>query len=310
MAVYYNIEKIPAFRNAVLTIGTFDGVHQGHKAILKEVVHYARNEGGESVLVTFDPHPRKLLFPNESLMLITPLDEKLRLITEEGIDHIVVVPFTKAFSNMSAAEYIGQFLVKYFHPKHIIIGYDHHFGHDRTGDIALLRSYEQQYGYTVNEIPAQLIEAAAVSSTKIRKAVQEGDVVTAAHMLGREYTLAGKVVRGAQRGRTIGFPTANIRVNEPEQQLPAYGVYAVMVNCNGQSYKGMLNIGFNPTVTDQKITHIEVHIFDFSDDIYDQPIEVAFVARMREEKKFGSLDELKQALHHDQERALQLLAGR
>lgn len=308
MAVFYDITKLPAFHNAVITIGTFDGVHQGHRAILEELKRLAAERNGESVVLTFEPHPRKLLFPQQSLKLLTPLAKKVALIHEAGIQHVVVIPFTKEFANLNATEYIEQFLVKNFHPDCIIIGYDHKFGHDRTGDISLLKQYAGKFHYHVDEIPAQLIDAAAVSSTKIRKALNDGHVAEATHMLGRPYTIEGTVIAGAQRGRTIGYPTANIKPADPEQLIPANGVYAVRVRHKDVWLNGMLNIGFNPTVTDEKVRHIEVNLFDFDADIYNETLEVAFISKLRDEKKFGSLDELKSALHNDKTNALFQLA--
>ncbi|MCB0696893.1 MAG: riboflavin biosynthesis protein RibF, partial [Chitinophagaceae bacterium] len=203
MAIYYSIDDLPDFSNPVITIGTFDGVHMGHKVILKEVHNYGRKIGGETVLLTFEPHPRKLIFPDTPIEILTPLDKKVGLITNEGIQYIVVVPFTKDFASQSAEQYISDFLVKLFRPSVIIIGYDHQFGHDRKGDISLLRSMQKQYGYEVVEIPAQLIDEATVSSTKIRKALKSGAVSEATAMLGRNYTILGTVQKGAQLGRTI-----------------------------------------------------------------------------------------------------------
>ncbi len=301
MAVFFNIDSLPHFKNAVITIGTFDGVHQGHRTILKKVVDRADEVNGESVLITFEPHPRKLLFPEQPLWFITPLEQKLKLVTDAGIQHIIVVPFTKEFSQLSAEEYVEDFLVKTFNPHTIIIGYDHHFGHDRTGNIGLLKKFQEQYPYQLIEIQAQLIDEAAVSSTKIRKALKDGHVSEASTMLGRHHSIRGMVVRGAQLGRTIGYPTANIRLNEPEQIIPGIGIYAVYVMHDGTQYKGMLSIGYNPTVTNDRSIKIEVNIFDFNKDIYDEMIEVAFVARLRDEVKFNGLEALKEQLHQDKE---------
>lgn len=308
MAVFFNIDQLPRLKKPVITIGTFDGVHLGHRTILKEVVAHAQAVGGESVLVTFEPHPRKVLFPDQPLWFITPLEQKLKLVTEQGIQHIVVVPFTKEFSELSADAYIEDFLVKTFQPDTIIIGYDHRFGHDRTGSIELLKKYQSKYSYKLIEIQAQLIEEAAVSSTKIRKALKEGQVREAALMLGREYNIRGTVVRGAQLGRTIGYPTANIRLNEAEQIVPGIGVYAVHVSYDDVRYKGMLSIGYNPTVTSDRSIKIEVNIFDFHQDIYDEMIEVSFVARLRDEEKFSGLDALKAQLGKDKEDSLEVLS--
>lgn len=305
MAVFYSTDHLPEFKNAVLTIGTFDGVHKGHQAILNDVIHQAAENDGESVLITFEPHPRKLIYPEQSLQLLTPLEQKIRLILENGIHHIVVIPFDTAFASLSAHEYVADLLVKKFRPACIVIGYDHHFGHDRKGNLALLQEMSQTYGFKVHEIQAQKIDEAAVSSTKIRKALQQGDVTTASMMLGRTYTLKGTVVSGAKIGRQLGYPTANVAPSDADQQIPANGVYAIRAIYNGQSFNGMLNIGIRPTVSEERKLHIEAHLFDFNQDIYDQELELAFVARLRDEKKFGSLDELKAQLANDAEQAVE-----
>ena len=206
MALYFDIEGLPQFEKSVLTIGTFDGVHMGHKTILKEVVKHTREVNGESILITFEPHPRKLLFPDQPLKLITPLQQKLDLIIRAGIHNVVVAPFTKEFSQLSAKEYIRDFLVKKFHPHSIVIGYDHHFGHDRTGNINLLKECADEYGYKVYEIPAQLIDEAAVSSTKIRQALMGGQVAEANHMLGRNYSISGTVTEGQKTRQDHRLP--------------------------------------------------------------------------------------------------------
>ena len=307
MAVFFNIHELPAFRNAVLTVGTFDGVHKGHKAILQEVVNHARAMDGESVLLTFEPHPRKLLFPNQPLGIITPLQQKLQLITEAGIQHIVVVPFTREFANLSAQEYIENFMVGIFHPYSIIIGYDHRFGNDRKGDIRLLEKHEQDYQYELIEIPAQLIDDATVSSTKIRNAITDGKVEEAAHMLGRNYSFSGRVVHGNKLGRTLGYATANLEPEEREQIIPAMGIYAIQAMHNGTRYNGMMSIGYNPTVTDKKELKIEANLFDFDKDIYGETLEIFFVKKLRDEQKFESLEALKAQLHKDKEDTLNLL---
>lgn len=309
MAVFFDIDQLPTFNNTVLTIGTFDGVHLGHRVILNEVVKHAKAVNGESVLITFEPHPRKLLFPDQSLKLLTPLHEKIELIQQAGIQHVVVAPFTKTFSELTAQEYIENFLVKYFHPESIIIGYDHHFGHDRRGDIHLLRTYEAKHQFNVVEIPAQLIDQAAVSSTKIRHALEQGHVHDATHMLGRDYNIKGTVIKGKQLGRTLGYPTANIMPDDKDQLIPAVGIYAVKVNTKGQEYGGMMSIGYNPTVTNEKTIKIEVNIFDFDEEIYNEEIAVAFIARLRNEEKFDGLDSLKEQLHADKEQSLKILSA-
>ncbi len=300
MSVFTNIDQLPEFSNTMITIGTFDGVHLGHRVILDKLVLRAKSEQKTSILVTFEPHPRKLLFPEKPIQLLTPVEEKIRLIEACGIDHIVVVPFTHEFAALDAAAYISDFLVARFHPAAIIIGYDHRFGHDRTGDIKLLQKMQDQYGFQVYEIPAQVIDDAAVSSTKIRKALHEGRVKDAAEMLGRNYTLAGKVVHGAKLGTAIGFPTANIRPLSGEQQIPAIGIYAVLVKYGEQLLRGMMSIGYNPTVTDEQILRLEVNILDFKQQIYGEILEIMFIERLRDELKFDSLDQLTEQLKLDE----------
>lgn len=309
MKVFYGIERLLSFEKPVLTIGTFDGVHQGHKTILQSVVNEAKAINGTSVLITFEPHPRKLIFPNEPLKLLCTLEERLALVANAQIDVVVVVPFTKEFAAQSAQDYISNFLVEKFQPSLIIIGYDHRFGHDRTGDIAMLRSYAQQYNYEVKEISAQLISAAAVSSTKVRNLLTEGNVAAAKQMLGTAYSISGKVIRGAQRGRTIGFPTANIALADTDKLVPKIGVYAVNVFVKDKWHKGMLNLGYNPTVVTDNEVKIEVHLFNFDQDIYDQEIKVCFIARLRDEQKFDSLVELKNQLFVDKENAVTALSS-
>lgn len=307
MAIHYNIDNLPGFNKAVITIGTFDGVHLGHKAIIDEVVNHAKAVGGESVLLTFEPHPRKVLFPEQTIKILTPLNQKLHLISDCGIEHVVVVPFTPSFAAMPAREYITDFLVKLFKPESIVIGYDHHFGHDRTGNINLLIEYSKEYGYKVFEISEQLINDAAVSSTKIRNAVTRGLVQDAAVMIGRPYSLTGTVVHGAQLGRNIGYPTANIEPADKDQIIPGNGVYAVKVKINGIEHSGMLNIGIRPTVSNETKLHIEANIFDFDNDIYGKEIEILFITRLRDESKFESLDALKEQLGKDKLAAMNVL---
>ncbi len=308
MAVFTDINQLPQFKNTVLTVGTFDGVHQGHITILNQVVAKAAEVGGESVLVTFDPHPRKFLFPHQPLGLITPLESKIELVTETGIDHVVVVPFNTDFSRLTAKGYIEKFLVANFHPKVIILGYDHRFGHDRLGDIHMLRHYQPTYQYELVEIPAQLIDAAAVSSTRIRNAIKDGRIEEANTMLGRNYSIKGSVVKGRQLGRTIGFPTANLTPADESQKLPGNGVYVIACTYNDMIYMGMANIGYAPTVTEKKEIKIEANLFDFDFDIYGEHIEIAFLKKIRNEEKFQSLDHLKARLALDKEEALSYFA--
>ncbi len=307
MAIFRDIHHLPEFKNAVVTVGTFDGVHKGHKTILDEVVRHAANVGGESVLLTFEPHPRKLLFPGQPLGIITPLDQKLQLITDTGIKHIIVVSFTIEFANIGAEDYIKKFLVSIFHPHTIIIGYDHRFGNDRKGDIKLLEEYASACNYELMEIPPKLIEEAAVSSTKIRRAISGGQMEEASMMLGRHYTLSGKVIHGSKIGRTLGYPTANISPADQDQIIPAIGIYAVYATIAGTRYCAMLSIGYNPTVSDKEELRIEANIFDFDKDIYGESLELSFIKKIRDEQKFDSLDALKDQLHKDKVETLKII---
>lgn len=307
MAVFYSTEGLPVFKFPVITIGTFDGVHKGHRAILHRVKEHATRIGGESILLTFEPHPRKLIFPDQPIEILTPTEQKLQLVAAAGIEHVVVVPFTKEFACLTAREYVTDFLVRKFAPAAIVIGYDHHFGNDRKGNIHLLKEMSGEYNFEVVEIPAQLIEDAAVSSTKIRKAIAAGNVAEAAGMLDRSYSLSGRVVQGAHLGRTIGYPTANVQPHDSEQVIPANGVYAVEVVCNNTRYGAMLNIGYRPTVSNEMKVHIEAHLFNFTGDLYGQDIELVFIERLRDEQKFASLDDLKEQLRTDEIAAREVL---
>lgn len=306
MAVFYDVNHLPEFRRPVLTIGSFDGVHFGHKAILARVLARAREVQGESVLLTFEPHPRKIIHPEQPLGLLSSLEQKLKLLQAEGIDHIVVVPFSRDFSMLSAEAYIRDFLVAKFHPHTLVIGYDHHFGHSREGNIDLLRTHLEP-AIKIDEIPAQLIEDAAVSSTKVRNAVQKGRVTDAEEMLGRPYSFSGLVVHGNKLGRTLGFPTANLQAVDPDLLLPGIGIYAVEVMWQQQLYKGMMSIGYRPTVTDEKTITCEVNILDFKEDIYGQIITVFCKHYLRSEQKFDSLEAMVQQIQADEIQARQLL---
>lgn len=283
-----------------MTIGTFDGVHLGHQKIIRRLVELKKKQGGETVLFTFDPHPRRVLFPDQTdLKLITTTEEKCVLLQQFGIDHVLVFPFTKEFSQMQASEYVSEIIAKGLKTDTLVIGYDHRFGSNREGSIETLKALSATYGFKVEEIPAQEINQLNVSSTRIRKAIDEGDVETANQFLGYSFFVTGIVVKGKQLGRTLGYPTANIFVEDKDKLIPKIGVYAVNVEVENKRYKGMLNVGVNPTTdTDHKIK-IEVNIFDFDKDIYGAPIKVEFVKWIRNEEKFANLEELKHALAND-----------
>lgn len=290
-------------KNPVLTIGTFDGVHLGHRKIINRLHDIAQSIGGESVIFTFDPHPRKVVAPSETnLRLLTTLEEKIALFELSGIDHLIVFPFTPEFAQLSYAQFVEQILVGQIHTRHLVVGYDHKFGKNREGDFEFLQSCAEKFGFTVEKLDVLLMNESNVSSTKIREAIQHGDFDTANAYLGYPFTLNGTVVSGQQLGRQIEFPTANIEASDPDKIIPGYGVYAVKVRVLGKEFCGMLNIGNRPTVN-QNADHrsIEVYILDFDSDIYGRPIEVRFFKKMRDEQKFASIDALKQQLFSDRE---------
>lgn len=306
MAIFSDLKNLPLFNRPVLTIGSFDGVHEGHQVILKKVASEAKKIGGESILITFDPHPRKIIHPDQKLGLLTDLDQKIQIIMSLGIDHVVLAPFTRDFSMLSAKEYILDFLVQNFQPHTIVLGYDHHFGHSREGNIDLLKELIGKE-VKIKEISAQLIDDAAISSTKIRQALLFGKITDANDMLGRRYSISATVIHGKKLGRTLGFPTANLQLNNPDLLLPKPAVYAVLIKINHKIFKGMMSIGHRPTVTTEKKLSLEVNIFDFSEDIYGQTIEVYFIAYLREEEKYKNIDLLVQQLKEDERQSRILL---
>ncbi|QJD79330.1 bifunctional riboflavin kinase/FAD synthetase [Spirosoma rhododendri] len=307
MLIHRGLDELQPLPNAVVTSGTFDGVHRGHQTILARLTEIARSSGGESVLITYWPHPRTVL-SNDSmdLKLLTTLDEKIELLEQAGVDHLVVIPFTRAFSELSSAEYIQQVLIDKIGTHKLVIGYDHRFGRDREGGFDYIQAHQDEYGFGVEEIPRQDIEAVGVSSSRIRAALEAGNVDTANRLLGRPYSLSGTIVKGRQLGRTIGFPTANLQVDDPVKLIPANGVYAVDVLYAGQKFSGMLNIGYRPTVAGTHQT-IETYIFDFDKDIYGEHLTLQFRAFLRPEQKFDGLSALVNQLKQDEAAARRLL---
>lgn len=304
MAVYTLGENtLPIFDNPIITMGTFDGVHQGHIQLFNKMKEEAKRVQGTSIVITFDPHPRQFLDPNSGVLLLTPLAQKIDYIIKSGIDHVVVVPFNKAFASLSAQAYVEDFIWERFHPHTLIIGYDHHFGHDRQGNIALLKSYKEKYPFQLIEIPASQLNNIAISSTKLRKAIAEGDLKTALEMTHRHYKLEGIVVKGNQLGRTIGYPTANIKLTEPLQLIPQQGVYSGYLTLAQERLACMINIGIRPTVSAQNSITIEAHIFDFDRTIYDSTVSLEMHSFIRSEIKFASLEALKSQLDLDAETA-------
>ncbi|SRR5579871_48380 len=316
MNVHRNLDTLPLFSNAVITIGTFDGVHTGHQKIIQQLKEEAIKIGGETVIITFHPHPRKIVGAKE-IKLINTLDEKIELLQKQEIDHLVIVPFTEIFSQQTAENYIHDFLVKKFHPHTIIIGYDHRFGKDRSGDYHLLERSSKKENYILKEIPVYVLNEISVSSTQIREAIAVGDISGANELLGYDFFFEGTVVEGNKLGRTIGFPTANLIIKDEEKLLPGNGVYAVQSSivkdelsldsplAAHHSRKAMMNIGFRPTVDGTKKT-IEVNIFDFDENIYGKTLRVFVKKFLRSEIKFNGVDALKEQLAKDKEAAMNL----
>jgi riboflavin kinase/FMN adenylyltransferase len=300
--VYRDFEEVENIPNAVLTIGTFDGVHLGHQKIIERLKSEAKKINGETVLFTFFPHPRMVINPtNHGLKLIQTEAEKIENLERLGLDHLIIFPFTKAFSNLSADDFVKEYLIEKLHVKTIVVGYDHQFGKNREGTLKHLQKLSENLPFEVIEIPAHEVDEINVSSTKIRKAIEIGDVQTANNYLNEPFEISGKVVQGNQIGRTIGFPTANIEVNDALKIVPAIGVYAVeIVLADQRKFKGMMNIGIRPTVTDSEEIKIEVFIFDFSEVIYDQRIKVYLLQRIRGEHRFQSLEVLRAQLQEDE----------
>ena len=300
MNIYNNLAELPKFKNAVLTIGSFDGVHSGHQKIIEQLNELARSIDGESVLITFHPHPRFILYPNDdSLKLLSTIDEKLFLLEKYGIDNVVVVPFDKDFSNQNPESYIQDFLIDKFNPAYIVIGYDHKFGKDRKGNIKYLQVFGERKGFKIVEIVKQEIDDITISSTKIRFAIENGNVTTARLLLNYFYAMSGIVVRGEGVGKSLGYPTANIKISSSHKLIPPQGIYAVYVHVQSQRYEGMLYIGNRPTINNLAKQSIEVNIFNFNKDIYDSELKVEFVDFIREDIRFDSLEELKLQLYKD-----------
>jgi riboflavin kinase / FMN adenylyltransferase len=332
MKVHRDISTLPEFHHAVVTIGTFDGVHLGHRQIIRQLKQEAGTIGGETVIITFHPHPRKVIAAGKpAIHLLNTLEEKATLLEKEGIDHLVVVPFTESFARQSASEYVNDFLIRYFNPHTLIIGYDHKFGRGREGDFHLLEKFSAEKGFQLIEIPQHLLNESTISSTRIREALLHTRVSDANQLLGYQYFIEGIVVEGNKLGRTIGYPTANLAVN-PEKLIPGNGVYAVKVMLypndrpggnsfrSSEDYKevgnktvrifgGMMNIGVRPTVDGSKRV-IEVNIFRFDEDIYGQRLKVEFVSFLRGEQKFEGLEKLKEQLAGDKRKAESVLINR
>jgi len=304
---YLDINEFTGAKNPVVTIGTFDGVHVGHQAIIKTMLEEARKIDGETVLVTFDPHPRVVIHPDsKNLKFITTQRRKFELLEKLGIHHLIIIKFTREFAKTSSADFIRYYLVEKIGCRKLIVGYDHHFGKNRLGDFNTMYDLGNVFGFDVERVAAQDVKNIAVSSTKIRKALEEGKIHKANSLLGYVYSITGKVVEGQKIGRKIGFPTANIEVEDVFKLIAANGVYASKIEIKGQFFNGMSNIGVRPTLNGKDLT-IEVNIFDFNRDIYGETISIFFVDRIRDEKRFENLTELKKQLQRDRTIVLNIL---
>lgn len=295
-----NTTDISLPQPTAITIGTFDGIHIGHRKIIERLVDSARQHDLAATILTFFPHPRMVLQQNVGLKLINTIQERKQILENTGIDNLIVYPFTKDFSRLSAQEYIEEVLVKKLNAKRVIIGYDHHFGRNRTADIHALRRFGKQYGFEVEEIPKQDIENVGVSSTKIRHALEEGNLEKANRYLGQPFMLSGVIVHGKQLGQKLGFPTANLQIEEDYKLIPKGGVYVVKSEIKGEPYYGMMNIGTNPTVGG-KTQRIETHFFNWQGDLYGQKLSIQLLKRIRDEQRFSNTAELIKAMEKDQE---------
>ena len=306
MKIFHSINDFRSTKKTILTLGTFDGVHIGHKKILERVIQNTDNEKYESLVLTFFPHPRMILKEDYDMKLLNTIDEKIDLLDKIGIQNLVIHPFDEKFSRLTAEEFVKTILVDRFQVQKIIIGYDHRFGRNRTANINDLIAFGEQYDFEVEQISVQEINEISVSSTKIRNALLEGNMTLANDYLGYNYFLTGEVVKGKQLGRTINFPTANLKIQENYKLIPQNGVYIIKSVINEQTVFGMMNIGFNPTVNGQNQT-IEIHYFDFDADLYHQKIRVSILQRIRSEQKFESVDLLKAQLENDKQMAISYL---
>lgn len=307
MKIYHGIDDFSPLECAVVTSGTFDGVHVGHQKIFSRIREIASRNSGESVVITFWPHPRLVLHPeDDNLKLLNTFEEKADLLKGQGIKHLIRIPFTKEFSQLTSEQFIREILVKTIGTSKLVIGYDHHFGKNREGSFEQLKLNAPKYGFEVEEIPRQEVDHVAVSSTKIRKAIEEGDMATATHFLGKSYSITGRVIAGDKIGSTLGFPTANIEIDTHYKLIPMDGIYAVTISYEHQVFGGMLYIGYRPTLQGTK-RNIEVNIFDFNSDIYGESLTVHFHRMLRGDQKFISLETLKIQMQRDKGDALQVL---
>ncbi len=308
MKVYSGLKNFFA-KNPVVTIGMFDGLHAGHRVVLQQVIERAEALNGESVIISFWPHPRIILNKGaDELRFLTSLEEKTRLFSETGIDHLVLIPFTKELAGLTAKEFIKEFLVDGVELSHLAVGYDHRFGKDRVSSFKEYEKYAEEYGFSISRIKQLDVEGLHTSSSSIREFLLNGDIRNANKLLSYNYLLTGRVVGGMKLGRKLGYPTANVELQEPQKLIPPDGVYACMVTIIGKRYMGMLNIGYRPTFNNQqKLRSIEVHILEFKKNVYSEEISVEFIDRIRDEKKFEGLEELKSQLKDDEQKIREIL---
>ena len=310
MKVYHDIKDFRKIPNAIVTIGTFDGVHLGHQAVFKQMVDKARQIGGETVVITFFPHPRIVISPNDNrLRLITSQEDKIEHLRRSNIDNLIIINFTKEFSHTSSEDFIKDYVVRYIQPAILVIGYDHHFGSNRSGDFDTLSKLGMEFHFAVEKINEQDIEDITISSTKIRSALQQGDIKLANKLLGYSYSTSGIVTHGDSIGRTLGFPTANISIKPEYQIIEKTGVYATIAKVDGKDYPSMTYIGRRPTISNGLPTSTETYIMDFDGDLYGKEILVTFVDRVRDEMTFDNLERLKSQIQEDKTNIIRILSN-
>jgi riboflavin kinase/FMN adenylyltransferase len=299
MNIYYSIDEIQKDKNTVLTVGTFDGVHLGHYKIINEMIFQSVENNCRNLLITFEPHPQIVLSKDKSIKILTTLEQKLEYLKNLSVQNVLVINFTKEFSQIDFKTFVEEYFVNKIGVHTVVVGSDHHFGKNREGNAEVLKELGKTFNFNVVKVDPLILDGQKISSTRIRKALAEGKIVLANQMLGKKYEIRGKVVRGNQRGATIGFPTANIEIDNPDKLIPARGVYFVEVDVEEKNFYGMMNIGFRPTFNNSTELILEVHIFYFDGNIYDKPITIRFIDKLRDEKKFNSVDELKAQLIND-----------
>ena len=306
MRIFDNLKSYSSEKESILTIGTFDGVHIGHNKILKRLIQDSKKNNLSSLVMTFFPHPRMILNKSHEIKMIDTIDEKINLLEKTGLDNLIIHPFDNNFSKIRAKEFVEEILVKKLKIKEIIIGYDHKFGKDREASVEDLKKFGKDYMFTVKEIPAQEIDSIAISSTKIRNAILNGEIEKCNKFLGRNFILTGKVVYGDGLGKKIDFPTANIEIKETYKIIPKNGVYLVKTKINSNTYFGMMNIGIRPTVGGTNKS-LEIHFFNFKDNIYGKNVSIEIIKKIRDEEKFSSIDQLKNQLKKDEQFCLKLI---